>query len=105
MPFPAPDTLAAPGQSASATSRRADTPPLVLTELNFLQVIDCVPEDGVPQEVMTFGTVREPCPKCQQGGLKLILRQSSVRVAHLFCADCATCYDAQYPDGAPALTI
>jgi hypothetical protein len=26
-------------------------------------------------------------------------------VAHLFCADCASCFDAHYPDGAPALTI
>jgi hypothetical protein len=105
MPFPSPDSLAAPGLPANPASRRTDTPPLVLTELSFLQVIDRVPEDGEQQEIMTFGTVREPCPKCQQGGLKLILRQSSVRIAHLFCADCATCYDAQYPDGAPALTI
>jgi hypothetical protein len=26
-------------------------------------------------------------------------------VAHLFCADCASCFDAHYPNGAPALTI
>ena len=105
MPFPSPDSLAAGDQSASSVRHRADTPPLVLTELNFLQVVDFIPENGEPQEVMTFGTMREPCPKCQQGGLKLILRQSSVRIAHLFCADCTTCYDAQYPDGVSALTI
>jgi hypothetical protein len=26
-------------------------------------------------------------------------------MAHLFCADCASCFDAHYPNGAPALTI
>jgi hypothetical protein len=26
-------------------------------------------------------------------------------VAHLFCADCASCFDAHYPNGASALTI
>jgi hypothetical protein len=34
-----------------------------------------------------------------------VLRQDSVRVAHLFCADCESCFDAHYRDGAPALTI
>jgi len=70
-----------------------------------LQVVDSIAVDAQPLELMTFGTVREVCPKCQRGGLKLVLRQSSVRIAHLFCADCTSCFDAQYPDGAPALTI
>jgi hypothetical protein len=86
-------------------SRRADViASLILTELNPRLVVDAS-EDDQPIDVMTFGTVRELCPKCRQGGLKLVLRQSSVRIAHLFCADCASCYDAQYADGAPALTI
>lgn len=105
MPFPSPDLLAATGKLPHPTRQRADCPPLILTELSFLQVVDCDPENSEPQDILTFGTVREPCPKCLQGGLKLILRQSSVRVAHLFCVDCTTCYDAQYADGAPALTI
>lgn len=106
MPFPTADWLAAHGQPAdSAHSRQADALPLILTELDPLHVIESPPQNEQPVDLVTFGTVREVCPKCRQGGLKLILRQSSVRVAHLFCADCTTCYDARYPDGAPALTI
>jgi hypothetical protein len=26
-------------------------------------------------------------------------------VAHLFCAECESCFDAHYPNGTPALTI
>lgn len=106
MPYPAPESLTAPDQPALPASRRNDDAvALVLTELNLGQVVYVTDEDDLPLDVVTFGTMREVCPKCRQGGLKLILRQSSVRVAHLFCADCATCYDAQYPDGAPALAI
>ena len=91
---------------AHATMRRnEDSPPLILTELNPSQVVDAIDDPGQPLDLVTFGTTREVCPKCRQGGLKLVLRQTSVRVAHLFCADCASCYDACYPDGAPALTI
>ena len=101
-------SLYAPGPPAPATTEtRRDThvAPLILTELDPLQVVDAIQDPGQPVDLLTFGATREVCPKCQQGGLKLVLRQSSVRVAHLFCADCASCYDAQYPDGAPALTI
>ena len=91
---------------AHATMRRnEDSPPLILTELNPSHVVDAIDDPGQPLDLVTFGTTREVCPKCRQGGLKLVLRQTSVRVAHLFCADCASCYDACYPDGAPALTI
>ena len=91
---------------AHATMRRnEDSPPLILTELNPSQVVDTIDDPGQPLDLVTFGTTREVCPKCCQGGLKLVLRQTSVRIAHLFCADCASCYDACYPDGAPALTI
>jgi transcription elongation factor Elf1 len=53
----------------------------------------------------TFGLVREVCPKCQHNQLHLVLRQRAVRIAHLFCAGCASCFDAHYANGAPALTI
>lgn len=102
MPYP--DTDAVQGQMAGGTTRRTGDVPLILTQLSPHQVADTSPLHGQPIDVMTFGMVRELCPACQ-GGLKLILRQSSIRVAHLFCADCATCYDARYPDGAPALTL
>jgi hypothetical protein len=105
MTLPVPETMSPPQQEAGR-SRRAETDEyLVLSELNPRTVVDHLDEDGLPVEIMTFGTVREICPKCQSGHLKLVLRQSAVRVAHLFCADCASCFDAHYPNGSPALTI
>lgn len=77
---------------------------LLLTELNPHAVIDH-PDEGKPVSLTTFGTVREICPKCTQTHLNLILRQPNVRIAHLFCADCHSCFDAHYPSGACALTI
>lgn len=104
MPYP--DSPAAHDLSADAVGRRAeDTSPLILTELNPQQVLDGAQQVDQSVDLLTFGTVREVCPKCRQSGMKLVLRQASVRVAHLFCADCAACYDAQYANGAPALTI
>lgn len=95
-----------PSQHASPSRRRPESDVcLVLSELNPRMVIDHLDDERQPIDVVTFGTVRETCPKCQSGHLKLVLRQSSVRMAHLFCADCASCFDAHYPDGAPALTI
>ena len=94
-----------PAPPATDTRRNHDVAPLILTELNPRLVVDAIQDPGQPVDLVTFGTTREVCPKCQRGGLRLVLRQSSVRVAHLFCADCASCYDAQYADGAPALTI
>lgn len=106
MSLYAPEPLAAQDRLNDGAGRRdQNSAPLILTELNPRLVIDACDEEDQPVDLITFGTVREVCPKCRQGGLKLVLRQSSVRVAHLFCADCASCYDAQYADGAPALTI
>jgi hypothetical protein len=78
---------------------------LVLSELNPLVVIDHLDGPHAALTLHTFGSVRELCPKCQQASLKLVLRQTSVRMAHLFCAECQGCFDARYADGAPALTI
>lgn len=77
---------------------------LVLSELEPDQVIDHL-EAADQIELITFGTVRETCPKCAGGHLKLVLRQRRVRLAHLFCSDCHGCFDAHYHSGAPALTI
>jgi hypothetical protein len=77
---------------------------LVLSELNPLVVVDHLDEQAT-LTLLTFGNVREVCPKCQHRNLKLVLRQTSVRMAHLFCVDCESCFDARYADGAPALTI
>ncbi|NNG24411.1 hypothetical protein HGB41_15580 [Massilia sp. ML15P13] len=78
---------------------------LVLVELNPLAVIDQPDDASMPLDLLTFGSVREVCPKCERTHLKLVLRQTSVRIAHLFCADCESCFDAHYTNGSPALTI
>lgn len=77
---------------------------LVLSALDPAQVIDHLEADD-KVELITFGTVRETCPTCQQAHLKLVLRQRRVRVAHLFCSSCLCCFDAHYVNGASALTI
>ena len=78
---------------------------LVLTELNPNAVVDHLEPDAAPVELITFGTVRETCPNCQHTHLRLVLRQRRVRLAHLFCAECHSCFDAHYANGASALTI
>lgn len=106
MSLYAPELFAEPDASTHGIGRRdPNTAPLHLTELNPRLVIAHFEDEDHPVDLITFGTVRELCPKCRKGGLKLVLRQSSVRIAHLFCADCASCYDATYPNGEPALTI
>lgn len=90
------------------SSRRRDNDDgdyLILTELNPRMVIDHLDDEGQPLHVLSFGSVREICPKCQTQHLKLVLRQRTVRVAHLFCAECESCFDAHYPNGMAALTI
>ena len=98
--------LRVPASAAPDTCRRHhEEGALVLSELNPRAVVDALDSDSTPLNLLTFGSVREVCPKCQQTHLKLVLRQGSVRMAHLFCADCESCFDAHYADGAPALTI
>ncbi len=102
-----PMSLRVPETSLSPDScrRHHAASDLILSELNPRAVVDNVGHDSAPLNLLTFGSVREVCPKCRRAHLKLVLRQASVRVAHLFCADCASCFDAHYADGAPALTI
>jgi len=78
---------------------------LILRELNPDDVIDQLARDGDAIDAVSFGTVRETCPNCATSHLRLVLRQESVRVAHLFCVDCESCFDASYTNGSPALTI
>ncbi len=77
---------------------------LHLTELRADAVIDHL-DDQAPVNLTTFGTVRETCPKCLHTHLRLVLRQSAVRTAHLFCTECHSCFDARYANGNSALTI
>ena len=76
---------------------------LVLRELNPGDVIDNLAPG--PDDRTTFGAVRETCPKCKHSHLHLVLRQHAVRVAHLLCVNCESCFDASYANGRPALTI
>ncbi|HEU4851706.1 MAG TPA: hypothetical protein VFT37_06080 [Telluria sp.] len=76
--------------------------PLVLSELEYALVFD---EGAQTEPVLSAGLVRETCPHCPGEHLKLVLRQESVRLAHLFCEKCRTCYDARYLNGRCALTI
>jgi len=99
------ETYASPPEQADCRRHHDLDCKLVLSELNPLAVIDQLDDDSTPLNLLTFGSVREVCPKCQQTHLKLVLRQDSVRIAHLFCAGCESCFDAHYANGAPALTI
>lgn len=83
---------------------------LILSELDPNAVMDNLEDqdglnDGQTIELITFGTMRETCPCCQRAQLKLVLRQRRVRLAHLLCSECLSCYDAHYSNGASALTI
>lgn len=102
------EAMSPPQQHYPQSSRRRnndDDNYLVLTELNPCMVIDHLDDEEQPLHVLSFGSVREICPKCRSQHLKLILRQQTVRVAHLFCAECESCFDAHYPNGMSALTI
>lgn len=108
MSLHVPETMSnIPQNQSSHPSRRNQGPDdyLVLSELNPTAVVDHLDGEGIPLNLLTFGNVREVCPKCKRHHLKLVLRQATVRVAHLFCADCESCFDAHYPNGASALTI
>lgn len=94
-----------PGNDSAPSRRHQQAGDLVLSELNPHAVVDQLDGDNVPLNLLTFGNVREVCPKCRHTHLKLVLRQASVRIAHLFCADCESCFDAHYANGTPALTI
>lgn len=100
-----PDVQEQTSEHARRHPRPGASDRLILTELAPGAVIDHLDDDGSPVELITFGTVRETCPRCRQTHLKLVLRQRRVRLAHLFCTECQGCYDAHYASGAPALTI
>lgn len=75
---------------------------LVLSPLDRIHVFSA---DAGGSVVHTSGKVRETCPHCDGRHLLLVLRQDCVRLAHLFCDQCNTCFDAHYPNGKCALTI
>jgi hypothetical protein len=89
----------------STKRRQHPVETLILSELPPDSVVDHLDDDCMPKTLITFGQVREICPKCNSAHLRLVLRQQCVRLAHLFCAECHSCFDAHYADGHPALTI
>jgi hypothetical protein len=97
-------SVAEPAARPHLVQRRTDDTALTLTELSPVAVFDHLDGEGVPISLISFGAVRECCPKCQGAHLKLILRQRAVRAAHLFCEHCESCFDAHYPNGEPALS-
>lgn len=103
MNLRASETHAHPPDSAARRRHAGGT--LVLSELDPLAVVDGLALENAPLDLLTFGNLREICPKCRRSHLKLVLRQESVRMAHLFCADCESCFDAHYANGVPALSI
>ncbi|WP_338848151.1 hypothetical protein V8J88_04845 [Massilia sp. W12] len=97
-------------QENHADMRNPDLMPpvLVLTELNPANIIEGVMRDDgfqTEDEIQTCGAMRETCPYCEDQHLLLVLRQRSVKVAHLFCPQCTRCYHASYQDGSPALAL
>jgi hypothetical protein len=105
MTFHVPETMSYSRENPPTRRREQGAEEfLVLSELSLDAVVDDSPDDGVPLNLITFGNVREVCPHCRQH-LKLVLRQARVRIAHLLCSGCDSCFDAHYANGAPALTI
>ena len=81
---------------------RRDEARLVLSTLDRTRVFS---SDAAQSAVRSSGQVRETCPHCTGRHLLLVLRQDCVRLAHLFCDQCNTCFDAHYSNGKCALTI
>ncbi|MES2935797.1 MAG: hypothetical protein V4805_20175 [Pseudomonadota bacterium] len=90
-----------------ADKRREDGLLGVLVEVEPWSVVDGVRlNDGyLAEDPKIIGEMREPCPSCTDGHLKLVLRQSNVKREHMFCEKCTRCFDIQYADGTSALSI
>lgn len=82
-------------------------PQLSLVEVDPADVVDGVRLDYgyAADDVDTYGAMRETCPQCEGEHLQLILRQTNVKMAHLFCPRCTRCFDAHLPDGSSALSL
>jgi hypothetical protein len=102
------ETTSSTAQAPQTTPGRRQAHPeetLILTELAPEDVIDHLDDTAEPVVLTTFGGVRETCPKCLKTHLRLVLRQECVRTEHLFCPECASCFNAHYPSGLAALTV
>lgn len=90
------------------SEQRLATPELLfLLELDPKTVADgkSTGEGIVVEDVTASGAMRETCPYCEAGHLRLVLRQKHIKRAHLYCEECTRCFDARYADGTPALSL
>lgn len=94
----------APEAGAVPDSRVRDAQLLPLVEIALELVVDgtiAVPE-ALAEEADAGGSMRESCPYCPDEPLQLVLRRKQVIRAHLYCRNCARCFDAILPDGSSA---
>lgn len=98
-----PETMPHPHDNSPARRHQGIGARLVLSELHPDAVVDSGQDGDDSLNLITFGSVRETCPKCRQH-LKLVLRQTRIRMAHLLCSECDSRFDAHYANGRPALT-
>ena len=89
--------------------RENDTDLLILVELDASTVEEQASvrlDDGyVVSDIITSGTMRESCPECQTGNLKLVLLGKRATKAHANCELCGRYFDAYHPDGTLALLL
>lgn len=62
-----------------------------------------VPNGLMAPDPFPADSLREQCPYCRVGPLKLVLRKDHVIRSHLFCEICTRCFDVVSPDGHSAL--
>jgi ribosomal protein S27AE len=83
-----------------------DEEKLIIHEVDPASVIDQA-EAGNKEalQLLSFGAMREACPKCTDVHLRLVLRQAKVHAEHLLCPQCGACFDAHFADGRSAFSI
>lgn len=79
---------------------------LHLIELPPPAVVECKQIDNgcyIAPNIVIGAALRESCPHCGEGHLKMVLRQRYVRRSHVYCERCTRCFEAKLPDGSLAL--
>ena len=91
---------------ADIERRHVEVAPFSLSELAPEQVVMGVPvEDGLlAPDPLAIASLREQCPVCLRGSLRMVLCQGHVIRSHLFCELCTRCFDCVGPDGRSLLT-
>lgn len=86
--------------------RVVGTAPFTLVELSPDLVVKGVPVANglLAPDPPQIENLREQCPYCRSGSLKLVLRRDHVIRSHLFCVICTRCFDCIAADGHSELT-